>query len=246
VKQPLNDSPPAIDHPTSCATQGALSTLLIAGLLFATVGGIGPTLNYLGFTMIRGYNRISVFLAFFALLAVAVAIERLAQNRRHKALFVTAMSCLLLALGLFDQISPRVVPQYDQNARDFRSDARLVASIEAAVPPGASIFQLPFMVYPESAPVNALGDYELFRGYLHSSTLHWSYGAVGGRDASHWQWSISTLPLPAFLTEVKAKGFAGIYLDRTAYRDDKTERSLESLLGNPLISDNDRLAFFKI
>jgi phosphoglycerol transferase len=229
----------------SAATLDALATLTLAGLLFATIGGIGPTLNYLGFTAIRGYNRISIFLAFFALLAVGGIIERLAINRRNKSQFILITASLLLILGLLDQISPRVVPDYQHNAKDFQSDAAFVASIESAMPSGASIFQMPVMFYPESAPINGLSDYELFRGYLHSSTLHWSYGAVGGRDAFAWQRQTIKLPLPELLTELRAKHFSGIYLDRSAYLDDSLERSLGSLLGQPMVSPDGRLVFFK-
>jgi hypothetical protein len=240
-RRPPDQSPSKI----SSAAFDALAALALAGLLFATIGGVGPTLNYLGFTAIRGYNRISIFLAFFALIGVGGIIERLATRRRYKSQFILIAAGLLLILGLLDQISPRVVPDYQQNAKDFRSDAAFVAAIESAVPAGASIFQMPIMFYPESTPINGLGDYELFRGYLHSSTLHWSYGAVGGRDAFAWQRQTIKLPLPQLLAQLQARHFSGIYLDRAAYLDDSLERSLGSLLGQAMVSRDGRLVFFK-
>jgi phosphoglycerol transferase len=225
---------------------GILAILTLAGILLATVGGIGPTLNYLGFTTIRGYNRISIFLALFALLAVGIVIDRLVDRNRSANRAIGGAVCLtILVIGLLDQISPRFVPNYQQNAADFASDAKFIAGIESSVAAGASIFQFPVMDYPESAPVNKLSDYQLFRGYLHSSTLHWSYGAMKGRQISAWQQSLPKLPLQNAITQIRAKGFSGIYLDPSAYLDDTTEKTLQALLGQPLISSNGRLLFFR-
>jgi hypothetical protein len=222
-------------------TLSVLSILLLAGVLLATVGGLGPTLNYLGLTTIRGYNRVSIFLALFCLLAIGIAIDGMPIRWSP---WRPAICVLILLVGLLDQISPRFVPHYEQNALDFESDAKFVAAIEASVPPGASIFQFPVMTYPEAAPINALTDYQLFRGYLHSVALHWSYGAIKGREVSQWQQNLTRLPLPGEIAVIRAKGFSGIYLDRRGFADDSTERSLRSLVGVPIVSDDGRLVFF--
>jgi phosphoglycerol transferase len=112
------------------------------------------------------------------------------------------------------------------------------------MPAGAAIFQLPLMAYPESPPVNELGDYELFRGYLHSSTLRWSYGAIKGREASQWQRSVFALPIEMSMAQIRARGFSGIYLDRRGFRDNTAETALRSLLGPPMVSEDGRLLFF--
>jgi phosphoglycerol transferase len=235
-----------IDY-SSDSTLDLLALLLIAGILFATFGGFGPTLNYFGFKALRAYNRISIFLAFFSLLAVGILLDRLAATYfRGKSWHAVALCCLILCLGLLDQISPQVVPNYQPNQSDFASDAKFVTSIESQVPAGAAIFQLPLMSYPESTSVNDLGDYELFRGYLHSSKLRWSYGAMRGREASQWQRSIFSLPFQTAIAQIQAGGFSGIYLDRRGFRDDAAEKALRSLLGPPMVSANGRLVFFKM
>jgi phosphoglycerol transferase len=223
-----------------------LSVFMLAGVLLAAVGGLGPTANYLGFTALRSYNRISVFLGFFSLLAMGMLVERLAKARWRNKKHIEAGFCsLILALGLLDQISPASAPSYERNALDFRNDADFVSAIEAAAP-GASIFQLPAMAYPESQPAYRLGDYQLFRGYLHSDTLRWSYGAMRGREASNWQTAVAKLPPEKFLSEIRAKGFAGLYLDRRGYADDSTEKKFQVLLGTPMVSRDQRLVFFLV
>ena len=241
-RRSINHSQPQWD-----GTLDLLAVLLLAGILLATVGGLGPLLNYFGFKMLRAYNRISIFLAMFSLFAVGILIDRfttryLRANPWHGAGFCG----LILCIGLLDQISPQVIPNYVQNQADFVSDARFVASIETRMPAGAAIFQLPLMAYPESPPVNELGDYELFRGYLHSSTLRWSYGAIKGREASQWQRSVFALPFEMSMAQIRARGFSGIYLDRRGFRDNTAEMALRSLLGPPMVSQDGRLLFFNM
>ena len=43
------------------------------------------------------------------------------------------------------------------------------------------IFQMPYRPFPEAPALGAIADYDLFRGYLHSDDLRWSYGIVKGR-----------------------------------------------------------------
>src|SRR5204862_367728 len=49
-----------------------LAVLTLAGLLLATVGGLGVVLSLLAAPEIRAYNRIVIFLAFFSFAAVAL------------------------------------------------------------------------------------------------------------------------------------------------------------------------------
>ena len=49
-----------------------------------------------------------------------------------------------------------------------------------------SVFQLPYMPFPDGGVVHRMTDYDLVRGYLHSDGLHWSFGAMSGRPED-WQ-----------------------------------------------------------
>ena len=70
---------------------------------------------------------------------------------------------------------------------EFRHDAEFVQRIETVMTPGAMIFQLPVVAFPENPKVNRLNDYDLAKGYLHSTRLRWSYGAIKGRENDAWQ-----------------------------------------------------------
>ena len=129
-----------------------LSALNISAVLLATVGGIGSLFAFYVSPQIRGYNRISVYIAFFSLFAVVLGLDSLAQravrSKLGRGLFYGSLGPLLV-LGILDQTSPAYVPLYSQRQADYASDADFIQRIESSAPWGAMIFQLPYMPFPE-------------------------------------------------------------------------------------------------
>ncbi len=162
--------------------------------VLATIGGIASLIAYFVTHDIRGWNRISLFIAFFSLYAVALLLDT-AQRKLGSTgagrLGAAAMLAGVLVFGVLDETSGFFVPKYAKNAAQWRSDGQFVAEIEARMPKGASIFQLPYVPFPEgygatgtsvSPPNPNFGTtYELARGYIHSGDLRWSYGAMKGQ-----------------------------------------------------------------
>src|SRR5262249_2855718 len=147
----------------------------------------------------------------------------------------------------------------------FRDDGAFIARIEAAVPPGSMIMQMPWVPFPEFQPVEHLGNYSLALGYLHSRRLRWSYGAVKGRAEARWlDGDKGFTPAPGPFPEsqpvyedlsqkavdtIAAAGFAGIYLALDGFPDDGVAivKKLESILGEePMRNRDGRLAFFNL
>jgi phosphoglycerol transferase len=111
------------------------------------------------------------------------------------------------------------------------------------------IFQLPVVTFPENPRVQRLNDYELVKGYLHSTRLRWSYGAIKGRENDAWQRWVTAKPAPDFVETLALAGFAGVYVDRHGYADNgaKLEADLAGVIGRPpIVSNNDRLVFFDL
>jgi phosphoglycerol transferase len=138
------------------------------------------------------------------------------------------------------------VPRYDLISRDFQSDRLFVNAIEKTVPAGSAILELPAMQYVISEPVNKLTDFQLFRGYLHSNSLRWSYGAMKSRDTDIWQRQTLSLPVDESLQVLRKNGFRGIYLDRRGFADHSTENFLNNKLPGKIISDDAHLVFFPL
>jgi len=220
--------------------------LTLTATLLATIGGFGSLFALLVSSQIRSYNRISVYIAFFAILAVVLLIDRLIGARlvrQSSKLIYGAGLILLTALGLYDQTSTSYVPDYRKVAAAFRSDAEFVRRIEKKVPPGAMIFQLPYLTFPEAS------EYDLARGYLHSRRLRWSYGAMINERSDLWTRATQALPAPEMVRKVAEAGFAGIYLDRRLSPDNgaSLEQQLSTVTGAlPIASPQSQLSFFSL
>ena len=187
-----------------------LSILNLSALLLGTIGGFGSLFALLVSARIRTYNRISIFIGFISLFAVALALEALyrkhVRSARAQAGFYVLVS-LLLAVALFDQTSKRYVPDYQGIKAEYRNDAAFVSQIESMLPANSMIFQLPYIPFPEYPSVNQMKDYDLFRGYLHSKNLRWSYGAMKGREGDSWQKQISSVPVGELVLKLAFAGF---------------------------------------
>ncbi len=237
-----------------------------AGLALAvgTVGGISSLVELLITPDIRGWSRISLLIACFSLYAVALLLDSLLARlrspsrelRRGRALAALVLA-LVLAFGVYEQTSPSDAPNRGVDVRQYRSDATFVAHIQQLLPRGASVFQLPYVPFPEGYPSTPCcgpiptyaTKYEPLRGYLHSTTLRWSYGAVKGR-AADWSAQLAGRPLGYLLPAVAAAGFDGLLLDPAAFTPATARRltaALRSLLGQaPLLSPDGDLGFFDL
>jgi hypothetical protein len=179
--------------------------------------------NLLVTSSIRGYNRISVFVALLCLFAALWAIDRFLLTRTGPARRWRYPAWgALLVLGFLDQtphswFREKIVTTLGDQAWRFRADADFFGRIEAHMPPGSKVFCLPYMGFPEVPPSYKLNAYEHARGYVHTSTLVWSFGAVKGREADVWQGEVAAGLRPEgierMLRRVVARGFDGILID---------------------------------
>ena len=249
--KPAGRQMPTDDDPATLLSH--LSLLNIGGVLLATIGGFASLFALLISPQMRSYNRVSVYIAFFSLFAVMLLLENVGRRTnlgRRRGIFQTALGLILL-LGVLDQTGTGVyfVPHYAAFIAESESDADFVNRIEAAVPSGVMIFQLPYVAFPENPPINQMQDYEHFRPYLHSKKLRWSYGAIKERGTANWQMTTANLPADQFLEAISLAGFSGVYVDRKGYTDDGAdlEAKLRSLLEvDPLISGNKQMSFFDL
>lgn len=238
--------------PASVDLAERLSILNLGAVILGTVGGLGGFLSLFAGTGIRSYNRISVFIAFFALCAVGLLIDRARAalgTTPGRVLAGRALVAFVLVFGLVDQVPPAFEPRYAQAKAAWDSDRAFVKAIEARLPAGSMVYQLPYVPFPENPPVHSLPDYDLFRGYLHSSTLRWSYGAMKGRPGDLWQRYLADKPLEQRIATAAAVGFKGVYVARRGYADGGSE--VEGVLGHligerPLVSQDGSLSFFDL
>lgn len=239
---------------------GSASGRLIDGLALANVfsvlltvnGGFGTLIALLASPQIRGYNRISIYIAMFALFAAAIGFDRCLSwaqrtGRRRWPLYVALAAAVVL--GVIDQAGRGRVPDYAGLQARYANDAAFVTQIEAQLAPGDMVFQLPYSPFPEHPPVLGVECYDLARPYLHSRQLHWSYGAMRGREADLWQREVQGKPPAELVAALKAKGFRGVYIDRRGYADRAVmlEAALQSLFGAaPVVSEDGHMSFYRL
>ncbi len=229
-----------------------LAGLNISALLLATVGGFSSLFAYWVNPQIRAYNRIGIFIEFFAIFAFVLLLVHVYQKllkARLSHLVGYAMCGAVLILGLLDQTPTTFKTPYPAVKEQFEGDAAFFKRIEQSLPEGAMVFQLPFVGFPIDKGPSRMVPYDHVRGYLHTRTVKWSYGAITGRETNLWQQSVSLLPVEEMVATLAAAGFKGIYLDRMGYGDDGREmiEKFSQILGqSPIQSEDGRKVFFHL
>jgi phosphoglycerol transferase len=231
-----------------------LAALCALAVLFGVTGGLSWTFGLAGFTEIRSWNRISIFIAFYSLLAVGLALDWLVRRTRefsYKPLVVSGAAVLLVLIGVFDQSSGAIIPSSVGNEAQWNSDAVFVKQIEQTLGAGGKVFQLPYLPFPEaelSVPPYGMVDYDPLRGYLHSDDLYWGYGGTRGR-AADWQAQVVKHATPKMLDAITAVGFDGLWIDTLGYPNhaEKIIAEVEAATGEkPITSPNGRFVFFDL
>ncbi|MDI1249151.1 MAG: hypothetical protein PSV13_09840 [Lacunisphaera sp.] len=215
-------------------------------LAFASVGGITNLVAFFaGLQVFRATNRVGIFVSAIVLFFLVVRLSRLTAGWPR---WVRVGAAVLVAgAGILDQV-PRGpgVAESAEIATTVESDRMLGRKLEAVLPEGAMVFQLPVLGFPEVVPPWRLTDYEHFRLYFSTRTLRLSYGAAKLRARSRWQRELENVSPTVLVRRLEAYGFAALYLNRKGYEDRADSilrelaalgytRRLEGRLGNQVI-----------
>ena len=196
--------------------------IIMVAVLVSVPGGLSFLLALAGFEEIRTWNRIVVYLGFFALLTFGLLADEVRTRLRDHGIRDAVPSALLLgvlALGVFDQ-SPGTPPDYRALDTAWAADASFFGGVENLLADQSDpmVFNLPRVPYPEP-PHSFKVEYGHMRAYLHTDGIAWSYGAMKGRPAAEWQKQLARLPAQVALDAITAVGFDGVYLDTWGYDD---------------------------
>lgn len=227
--------------------------LNLIAVLFGTMGGFGSIFFDFVVNMLRATNRISIFIAFFAVAAVCLVLTEVTEREYKKFRWmkpvVLIAAILFTGVSLKDQIPAGITNNAAQNEQLVNSDRKFIQEIESQLPENAMVYQLPYHAYPEGGPVINMADYQLLTGYIFSDTLRWSYGGSKGREGDSWNKQMSEKTVAELVPALKEQKFAGIYLDKRAYDEPQFTNLLGELSGvighEPIMSDNGNLYFYK-
>lgn len=210
-------------------------------LLYATLGGGNCLLGLFGITYFRGSNRYSIFLSAIGLLFLVSRMS--AITRRWSKLASYGLALGLAGLGLLDQLPPQPGTSAQQTAVSMvNNDRAFGQKLEAILPHGAMIFQLPVMNFIDANPIGECMPYEPVRPYLWTKTLRFSFGSIQGRTREDWQTQLALLPLEQSVPQLERYGFSALYINRKAFKDhnEATLRELAKLGKTRLIEDDAR------
>ena len=229
-----------------------LKNLNISSILLGTASGFGLIFSILVSAQIRAYARISVFIAYFSILAVCLLLNELNKNLKnnlHKKIF-SILVVVLFSLAILEQIPDNL--NYEgakiTHLKEFQSDRKFINSIEKMLGNDGMVFQFPYHKFPEGG----LGpqDYQLFKGYLHSKKVKWSFVGYRGRKSDNWNEMVTSLPMAHLLKKIILVGFNGIYIDRSMYKNKEyviIENEIENITkAKPYVSDDNKLVFFNL
>jgi hypothetical protein len=231
-----------------------LSAINIFLVLFFTVSGFVMFFS-ISFPHIRSHARISIFIAFLALSAMALIGDKILQKDFSlvKKNTIRFLFSTIFILAIFDQVGKITLFVSDSNARviasyktseKFFSDQHFVEEIEKSIPKKA-IFIFPIQSFPEG------GSYEFLTMYLHSKTLLWSAPSFRGRDSYKWQKTFFTEGFDKFFVKIKNNGFSGVVINRREYLEKKdfltiTSKLKSQALDSPITSPDGNWTFYKI
>lgn len=223
------------------------SNLLIVALLYGIVSGFGTIFSYIFTPEIRSNNRIGIIISFICLIGLLLIIEK-NSNKLLNTKFKKYLCFIILLCGLIDQTTWKK-PNNIETKKEFLNDQNFVQKIEQTIPLNSQVYQLPYKQYPETPYINKVGDYDLFRPYINSFNISWSYGAVKGRIGDTWNLENTNLSTIELINRLTILGFNGIYIDRFGYIDNgqKIEEEIKKITSeNPIISENNRFSFFNL
>jgi hypothetical protein len=229
----------------------SVAVLALFAFAIAMAGGFSGAFSMIVTPQIRAWSRITTFIDFFALLAVALALSLLWRYVRPKrALWRNTVALGLVAIipfAAYDQTASRFVVDYNQMAVNQATMVSFMHQVESALPAGAALYQLPYRTYLEGGQVAGSADYDPLIPYLYSNQLRFSYGGLKGREAG-WQLWTYEQPITQALPMLCLAGFSAVWLDRQAYEEgtsEAVESELQTSLNvTPLLGVNDRFVVY--
>lgn len=244
------------------STVGKMGLITLMALLFASMGGFSSLISTVSvmvlgihsmLVMARAWDRIVVFVAFFAYFTAFWLLQRWVRSVAprffsgwQRIVLIWIFGALVFAFALWDQVPYKIAQQRDGH---YFSDTQFFGNIESKLPKNSALFQLPYVVHHWSGWV-VPGVYytQQLRPYITSNTLRFTYGGDLGSIQSEWYHAATALPPEQAAGYLCTYGFAGVLLQRNMLKDPTSlEKQWEKVLGNtPEISMDTDYSFFDL
>jgi phosphoglycerol transferase len=197
----------------------AAAAMVLAAVLVATIGGFASIFSVLVSPEVRGYNRIAPFINFFALTGLALWVDRFTTVRPRGWRVGIWLVFVVFALLDVRPIASSIGNDGDDSARIVRQIEPFVADLEARLPEGAIVFQLPIRPFPADGGIQKMAAYDQFRPYLVSrDRLRWSSGTMT-QEGLAWEQRIEAVPPEELAPHLRREGVSLVLIHRGGYAD---------------------------
>ncbi len=224
-----------------------LGFLSASSVLLAVSGGFLCYFAFFGLNQLRSCNRISIFIAFFALIALSLVLKKIQKKYNNR--LCTLIIALFFILALFDVTSYTYNFAYKQNQikKEVYSLTSLVRHIEAQGEDKIKVFTLPYLDFPEGRPQGLMYDYELAKPAVYSNKIQYSYGAIKDSSLDKKYKAYSELDAHTLVQVLRSDDFQGILIDVKGYYPYPEELlKLTKILGAPYVSPDNVWVYYKL
>lgn len=198
-------------------------------ILYSMVGGLNYAFALAGITIFRATNRFSVFIVTMLLMWAVSALHQ--GRRRWPATLQVIVGLLAMAAAVWDQLPGQSRNDTREANRELLAeDADFGRMLEADLPKGAMVFQLPAVEFPEGGSVLQMELYEQLRPFLNTRDIRFSFGSNRGRPDAAWSLGLQRLPPRAMVKKLMEHGFHAIVVHREGYPE-RADRLLAILGG---------------
>ncbi len=232
-----------------------LGLFTLSCLLIGASGGISFLISAAGLREIRAWNRISIVIAFFTVVVIAIGIDRGGEWLRRRwssrpalARWAPAAIAAVVFVVAFADQGGNDTPPYEAVHAKYASDSAFFAEVHDRLGDGAAVFNLPYQPFPEAPPRGQIGEFDESVGFIFQPTLNWSFGGMRGRVPDYPK-VLETQPVDQWMKAIVAIGFTGIVVDRAGYTEAERvalESQIEALAGPPTISADGRYSFYDL
>ncbi|MBR1977200.1 hypothetical protein IKA15_02860, partial [bacterium] len=214
-----------------------LGFLTLSSVLLTVSGGFLSYFAFFGLSQLRSCNRISIFIAFFALIALCLVLKKI--YKKYNTRLTTLLISLLFIVAIFDQTSFAYNYAYKQKQikNEVSSLISLAAHIESQSAGEIKVFTLPYLDFPEGRPSYAMYDYELAKPSVYTNRVKYSYGAIKGSFLDKKYKAYSELDSKTLVSVLRMEGFNGILIDVKGYQKYPVDLiKLTDILGVPYVT----------
>jgi hypothetical protein len=222
--------------------------LIVLGCMVAgAFGSVGWISALVGFSSIRAWGRLSIVIAFWSLMALTLAVQRWLQRSRLAARPRWAASAVVLVVvaALFDQV-PTWRDQTSYASGLFAADQRYFHLLEKRLGSEATVFELPYVSYPEAALVNGIAPAEMFKPMLHTRDTAFSFGAMRGRGGD-WMATTAEYAPDDLIDALVSIGYRAILIDGDMLNDQERIDAIVAAAGSkPIVSETGRYVLVEL